>query len=499
LNLESFIPQSAAEWQITLLFFLVLAVVLVISEIISRIFKLPKEFPRKFIHIAVGLLVVLFSFYLTAANPLLFLCALFTIANFFIKKYNLLPAMQSERETYGTIYYPLAILISTLLFWDNYRFIFVNVVLIMALSDAFAAVVGQAVKNPVKYRVWEDWKSLQGSFAFFLITMLIILLTNYGMRPLTGSNSHFSIYILALCLSLVITMAESISVKGSDNFSITLVAGFFFYIFFYCDVYYQSQFIEAILLAMIIALVSIRLHFLNIDGAISTAMMAMFIFGIGGWQWTIPVLTFFISSSILSKIGHSKKQHFRLLFEKSSKRDSKQVFANGGLALLIIVVYFFTSQDIFFYLYLASLAAANADTWATELGVFSISRPRLLTTFKRVEKGSSGAISFAGSSAAFLGSLAVVHSGLFFKDLSLSPVLILTLCGLLATFIDSLLGATLQAQYQSADRITEKAFDESGQPHQLIRGLKWLNNDLVNFLSILCAPLIYLCIKYFFS
>jgi len=164
-------------------------------------------------------------------------------------------------------------------------------------------------------------------------------------------------------------------------------------------------------------------------------------------------------------------------------------------------VYFLTQNDLFFYFYLASLAAANADTWATEIGVFNKSQPRLITSFRKVEKGSSGAISLFGSSAALLGSLVVALSGMIFIDSAFYLlVIIITTSGFIANFIDSFLGATIQAQYLIGNPavITEKAFDESGNPNKLIRGYRWLNNDLVNFISISFAPLIYLTIGYFF-
>jgi uncharacterized protein (TIGR00297 family) len=499
LNIDYFFPQTGHEWRITLYFFLALLAVLGSTETVSRIFKLPKEFSRKSIHVAVGLLVVFFSFYLVKPQPLIFLCLIFSIVNFFVKRYNLVPSMQSKRQTYGTIFYPLAILVAIFLFWDQYRYIFINVVLIMALADAFAAVTGQAVKKPITYKVWQDKKSLQGSIVFFLISYLIIIFSYHFPGLLTNAHSNISIYFIALVVSLVVTLAESISSKGSDNFSITLVAGFFLFIFLYGDINYQQQFFEAVIFSFLIALVSIRLHFLKIDGAVSTALLAVFIYGIGGWQWTIPVLTFFITSSVLSKLGRRKKHHFRLFFEKSSKRDAKQVFANGGVALVITVLYFFLQMDLLFDLYIISLAAANADTWATELGVFNKSKPRMITTFLKVEKGSSGAISTIGTFAAFLGSLVVVLSGMIFIDFtSLTLILLLSFYGFAATFIDSLLGATFQAQYQGPNEIiTEKAFDEDGHPNMLIGGFRWLNNDMVNFISIFFAPLVYLAVNIF--
>lgn len=494
MKIYDLIPLTVYGWKITLYFFLTLTTVLVIAELSARLFKLPKEFARKLIHISVGLLVVLFSFYLSSPEPLLFLCLVFSVTNFFVKKYNLVPSMNCQRDTYGTIYYPLAILVSIILFWHNYKFIFINIILIMALADAFAAIAGQSIKNPVRYKVWNDWKSIQGSVVFFIITYIVIIITFYFLKPVNNVQMHFSVFLTAFLLGIVITLAESISSKGSDNFSISFMAGFFFYIFFYSDVFYQVQFTQAIIFSALIALISIRFHFLNIDGAVATAFIALFIFGIGGWSWTIPVLTFFITASMLSKVGKKHKYKFRLLFEKSSKRDSKQVFANGGIALIMVLLFFFIKNDMIYYLYLISLAAANADTWATEIGVFSRSKPRLITTFKKVEKGRSGAVSLAGSIAAVGGSIIIIISGFILSAVpSASTIFFLALFGFLASLTDSLLGATIQAQYliEKPAVITEKAFNDQGNPNKLVRGFKWLNNDRVNFISISFASLLY--------
>ena len=50
-----------------------------------------------------------------------------------------------------------------------------------------------------------------------------------------------------------------------------------------------------------------------------------------------------------------------------------------------------------------ALAAVNADTWSTELGVLSSGRPRLITSLKPVEKGTSGGVSLVGTLAALAG------------------------------------------------------------------------------------------------
>ena len=56
------------------------------------------------------------------------------------------------------------------------------------------------------------------------------------------------------------------------------------------------------------------------------------------------------------------------------------------------------------------------------------------------------------------------------------------LAGFIGSFVDSLLGATIQAQYKCnvCSKITEKVF-HCGEVTDLIHGKVWINNDFVNF------------------
>jgi uncharacterized protein (TIGR00297 family) len=124
------------------------------------------------------------------------------------------------------------------------------------------------------------------------------------------------------------------------------------------------------------------------------------IFGFGGLPWAALLLTFFVSSSALSKAFKRRKAELAEKFSKGSQRDWGQVLANGGLGALLAIGFAFKPHPNWIWLAFAgAMAAVNADTWSTELGVLSPVPPRMITSGKQVERGTSGGISLTGTLA----------------------------------------------------------------------------------------------------
>src|SRR6266545_8118323 len=245
------------------------------------------------------------------------------------------------------------------------------------------------------------------------------------------------------------------------------------------------QILYSFIFALVIAYLAYRAHSLDKSGAYAAAFIGTIIFGIGGWQWAILLLTFFITSSGLSRLFKKRKQGLSEKFSKGSERDAGQVFGNGGLATLFVLVHALYPESMIGWIgFAASLAAVNADTWATELGVLNPSPPRLITDLrKRVEKGTSGGISLWGTFASLIGAAIIaLPAALFTGNWLLFPLI--TFAGLAGSLFDSLLGATVQAMYYcpTDQKETEKhPLHTCGTETVHIRGWNWLNNDWVNF------------------
>jgi uncharacterized protein (TIGR00297 family) len=237
----------------------------------------------------------------------------------------------------------------------------------------------------------------------------------------------------------------------------------------------------------LIGFLAYRARALSLSGALGATLTGGLIFGLGGIPWAVLLLTFFISSSGLSRAFARNKSYLGEKFSKGSQRDIGQVFANGGLGALLAIIYAISPEQSWSWIAFAgAMAAVNADTWATELGVLSHRPPRLITNGKVAERGASGAVSLVGYLAALAGAVLIGLGAVIFTPGPLAwellPVLIIG--GLAGTTFDSFLGATLQAIYYCprCQKETERhPLHLCGVKTTLVRGWPWLNNDLVNF------------------
>ncbi len=248
----------------------------------------------------------------------------------------------------------------------------------------------------------------------------------------------------------------------------------------------------AAVVAAAIAAAALAVGALSPSGAVGAFGVGAVTFGLGGLTPAVLLVLFFVSSSALSRFGGSRKREVAAAFSKGHRRDLGQVLANGSAAAGASILYGLTGSELWLAAVVGALAAANADTWATELGVLSRQRPRLITSGERVEPGTSGAVSLAGTLAAAAGGALIGVAAFWLKG---QPLLLLAgmLGGLGGALLDSVLGATVQAMYfcPTCQRATERHPRHScGSPTQPLRGLPWLNNDAVNLAATLTGSLL---------
>ena len=258
-----------------------------------------------------------------------------------------------------------------------------------------------------------------------------------------------------------------------------------------------------------IGLVAYRRQSLDKSGVLGAIVSGTSIVGLGGWSWGLSLVYFFASSSLLSFFRAREKVIVASdKFSKGSRRDLSQAMANGGLATLFSLCSGFSRSTSTLRRaqsgFIGALATATADTWATELGTLSKASPRLITNGKRVAPGTSGGVTPLGMAASALGACSL---GFFFwavngfrKSLALTPLLAL-FCGKAGRCFDSVLGGTFHAMYTcpTCKTETEQHIHHCGSRTEFLRGIAWMNNDVVNFMATTIGSITAIALDTFFT
>lgn len=241
---------------------------------------------------------------------------------------------------------------------------------------------------------------------------------------------------------------------------------------------------------------------LSADGAAGAVAVGSLIFTLGGLLWTWPLLAFFLTASFWTARGRKAKEGLGPELVKGDRRTLGQVLANGGWGAWIAVLSYagLLEPRLAYAAYVGAVAAAAGDTWATELGLLSTAQPRLITTGRPVPPGTSGGVTAWGLLAAVAGSglVALVGAGSSWLNAALGlvseatwPIPFLALWvagfggGLIGSLADSFVGAAWQAVFfcPRCQRQVEDPRHSCGEEAFHIRGIRWLRNNMVNFVA----------------
>ncbi|RIW31057.1 DUF92 domain-containing protein [Bacillus salacetis] len=251
----------------------------------------------------------------------------------------------------------------------------------------------------------------------------------------------------------------------------------------------NDQFVFQLFIILAVSLAGWSTNNLNRSGALAAVVTGTAISWAFGWKGLLVLGVFFGTSSFWSKYKSSSKSGIEKKLAKTSKRDWQQVLANGGSAVIFSLLYIGTNEVIFLAGMCASLSAANADTWASEIGTLSKRNPVSVRTWKSVERGTSGAVSFLGLIAS-LGGAAIIGwiSSWVFHELDWQSVLLIISAGFFGSLIDTLLGAFIQMEYKCIKcDITTEASSHCGVKCKKEKGAYLVNNEFVNFAASLLA------------
>lgn len=208
-------------------------------------------------------------------------------------------------------------------------------------------------------------------------------------------------------------------------------------------------------------------------GILHAWLLGVLIWGSLGWQGYVVVLFYFLVGSAVTRLGMTQKEAEGIAEKRSGARGPENVWGSALTAALCalgtLVVPTLNLDKLITSLlllgYVASFSTKLSDTCASEVGKAYGKRTYLITTLQAVPRGTEGAVSLEGTLAGVVGSTAIALIGWGVDLIDLPGVFLCVLAAFIATNIESVIGATLQAK------------------------IGWLTNEVVNILNTLIGAI----------
>ncbi len=215
-------------------------------------------------------------------------------------------------------------------------------------------------------------------------------------------------------------------------------------------------------------------------------ILGILLWGSLGWRGYLVMLLYFLVGSGVTRIGQAQKEAAGIAEKRSGARGPENVWGSAlvaaicALGVLGVESSGFASKfvsgsassdassglglamvPLLLLGYVASIATKLSDTSASEVGKAYGQRTFLITTLQPVPRGTEGAVSLEGTVAGALASVAIALLGWAVGLISPLGILLCIVAAFVATNAESVIGATVQTQFQ------------------------WLTNEIVNILNTL--------------
>lgn len=443
---------------------------------------MPKRYTRKIVHILVGFEWVILYHTVGVGLNFLAVCIIFTVllAVTYRKKLFVMISSDSDNAP-GTVYYGVSMTVMAIisLFLDGFVFAFGVAVFCTSVGDGLAGVFGSLFEK-INVKIYKN-KTLIGTISAFVFSFAsTILFSRIYKLGLTAGQ--------VAVISLLAAGLELISDFGLDNITLPLGTAILTYLCMQGNSI--MEYVIPIVLTPFIVAFAKQTKILTEKGILMALLLDVLVsVSLGNFGFVL-LLSFLLLSVAVDKIKKKIKIKKDDVTKKTGARDSFQVVANGLIPALLAFSYFVTGAPLFIVAYCASLAECFADTVASGFGMLS---KKAFDPFrmKRVDVGISGGMSIIGTASSLVAAFAFSAIPFAFGMRSVKLWFICSLSAFIGAVTDSMLGSLLQAKHRCTEcqAITEKDM-HCERKTELISGVEWINNDVVNLTSCILASLL---------
>jgi uncharacterized protein (TIGR00297 family) len=311
--------------------------------------------------------------------------------------------------SWGIALYPAMVLAAVAVFHSRLEFA-AAVWGLLAFGDGMAALCGMLIGGP--RLAWNREKSWAGLAAFVICgtaaSAFLIRWTQRAQAVWIGGSFAEPAHLLVACLTaaLVAAFVESMATDVDDNLLVPLAGG---------GVLYAASLVEPWRLAAACALLKSNLLFgsvintalavaafalrgVDLSGAVWGALLGTALFVFSGWRGLVSLAFLFILVTAATRIGHDRKSAMGIAQEREGRRGARNVMANISIGLTFAFLAQATVHTAACTVAMtAAFATAACDTVSSEIGKAFGRRHYLVTTFRRVQPGTSGAVTLAGT------------------------------------------------------------------------------------------------------
>jgi len=297
-----------------------------------------------------------------------------------------------------------------------------------------------ATFSPLAFRKFD---SLAGSMMYLLINICL----GYPVASLISGGSLSSERILFLVILGGLSGAFLHHASKERDFTVPFGSAMVMWLFSFDYPLPELQRILAIcVFALVLGIGAYWAKAADSDAVLSETIVCLLVILFAGISWFMLLLAFYLLGGAFTRYGYSHKHKLGIAQSHGGRRGYKNVYSNSLVALALAICYGVYGNDVFIYAFIASVATANGDTLASEIGETSRSKPRMITTLKETEPGVDGGVTPLGEAASLAGALIIGLLATGMGMVGTFGIIVSAIGGFLGTNFDSLLGATLQSR-----------------------------------------------------
>ena len=204
----------------------------------------------------------------------------------------------------------------------------------------------------------------------------------------------------------------------------------------------RNQFFLGFIINFILIYIFCKIPLMTKSGWVSAGILGTILWGCLSWQGWMSVVIYLLFGSLVTQIGFKFKKAQGIAEKRGGRRGPENVWGSAATGLFLAIMTKFNAANVVMFKvgFAASFAAKLADTFGSEIGKRFGKDTYLITSLKKVDRGTEGGISIEGTLASVLGSIFMAFIMLRLSIISTKyHFIVVVVSGFLATLSETIL------------------------------------------------------------